>query len=229
MKNIYNKILRIPKVVKGKDIFFPIETNCNNETFGNRGAEWTICVDLIEKDSIIYSFGIGEDISFDLAIIEKFNANIYAFDPTLKSIEWIKKQKPNKKFIVHQFGLSDFDGDAKFYLPENPNYVSSTLINRKSSDNKYNIVKMHKLSSIMKQLKHSDIDILKMDIEGSEYDVIEDIIKSEIKIKQLMIEFHHRFDEIGISKTKEAVLKLNNYGYKIFYISKTGEEISFIK
>ena len=39
----------------------------------------------------------------------------------------------------------------------------------------------------------SRIDILKMDIEGAEYDVIDDIINSPVPIAQVLIEFHHRF------------------------------------
>lgn len=43
----------------------------------------------------------------------------------------------------------------------------------------------------MKELSHSVIDILKIDIEGSEYDVIEDLINSKIRPKELLNEFHH--------------------------------------
>ena len=71
---------------------------------------------------------------------------------------------------------------------------------------------------------------LKIDIEGAEYDVIDDILQSNIEITQFLIEFHHRFKEIGVNKTKLAVKKLENAGYKLVYINqKTGEEYTFIK
>jgi len=80
----------------------------------------------------------------------------------------------------------------------------------------------------MQELGHSHIDILKMDIEGAEYDVIEDIRLSNIRPKQLLVEFHHRFPNIGISKSKQAISNLRKMGYQLFSISTSGEEFSFI-
>jgi hypothetical protein len=81
----------------------------------------------------------------------------------------------------------------------------------------------------MNELKHHHIDLLKMDIEASEYDVVPDIIKSDIFIKQILIEVHHRFPNIGIQKTKEIFSLLKDAGYKIAAISETREEYTFIR
>ena len=40
----------------------------------------------LNQDSIIYSAGVGEDISFDLKIQNDLNCNIFLIDPTIKSI-----------------------------------------------------------------------------------------------------------------------------------------------
>jgi hypothetical protein len=80
----------------------------------------------------------------------------------------------------------------------------------------------------MEKNKHKYIDILKMDIEGAEYDVIDDLLRSEIEIHQLLIEFHHRFPSLGIKKTRQAVEKLRNAGFALFNVSQIGEEFSFI-
>ena len=45
----------------------------------------------------------------------------------------------------------------------------------------------------------------------------------------LLIEFHHRFPEVGLEKTKEAVSFVRSQGYCIFYVSANGEEIGFYK
>ena len=68
-----------------------------------------------------------------------------------------------------------------------------------------------------------------MDIEGAEYEVIEDIINSSVPINQVLIEFHHRFESIGTGMTRQAISRLNEVGYRIFNVSASGEEISFIK
>src|SRR5690554_1691728 len=41
----------------------------------------------------------------------------------------------------------------------------------------------------MTQLGHKHIDVLKMDIEGAEYDVIENILSAQLPITQILIEF----------------------------------------
>ena len=123
----------------------------------------------------IYSFGIGTDISFDLAIIEKFNVEIFAFDPTPKSIDWIKNKGEIRKFHFYPIGLSNFDGKAEFHLPKNPEYVSGSAFLYDGVKTEAVSVEMKRLSTIISELKHKFIDVLKLDIEGSEFDVIEDI------------------------------------------------------
>jgi FkbM family methyltransferase len=88
---------------------------------------------------------------------------------------------------------------------------------------------VHRLATVLEKLGHDRIDILKMDIEGAEYEVIEDILNSPLPISQILIEFHHRFTDIGIGKTRSAVSRLNEAGYRIFNVSASGEEISFIQ
>ena len=125
-------------------------------------------------------------------------------------------------------GIADFDGEIKFHSPINPNHISHSVIKRKTSTHTFN-VPVKKLSSIMKQLGHDRIDILKMDIEGAEYDVIQNIINEKIEIDQILVEFHHRFKEIGISKSKKAMELLKSAGYQLFDVSNSLEEYAFIK
>jgi len=84
----------------------------------------------------------------------------------------------------------------------------------------------------MLELGHDHIDLLKMDIEGAEYTVIENLVRERVDIRQLLVEFHHHYrhiDGMSAERTKEAVQKLNRAGFKIFHLSPSGEEYSFIK
>ena len=55
-----------------------------------------IALSLLRKDSIIYSIGVGEDISFDKAIDSITNCNIFGFDPTPRAKIFIENniEKP---------------------------------------------------------------------------------------------------------------------------------------
>jgi disulfide oxidoreductase YuzD len=87
---------------------------------------------------------------------------------------------------------------------------------------------MRSIKDIMKDLGHTHIDVLKMDIEGAEYSVIENILDSDISIDQVLIEFHDRFVENGKARTQQTIRLLNNKGFEIFAISDSCYEISFI-
>jgi FkbM family methyltransferase len=221
------KFLRLLKVAKGKDFFVSRELKKNTITLGNKNAEWTFIPDMLSEKSIVYSFGIGHDISWDKEMISRYNLKIHAFDPTQRCIQWLKTQDLPGNFIVHKSGLAAFDGEANFKSPSNPNHVSARIVNNEVTQTYKAPVK--RLSTIMTELSHSQIDLLKMDIESAEYEAIDDLINSEININQLLIEFHHRFPEVGIAKSKNAIDSLRKAGFKVFHVSNTGEEISFIK
>ncbi|MBN1253521.1 MAG: FkbM family methyltransferase [Bacteroidales bacterium] len=232
-KNKYSeiiyKLLRLLKVIRGKDIFICKDINIDTETFGNKCVEWTFYSKTIDENSVVYSFGVGDDISFDLSLINKYDLQIFAFDPTPKSFDWITSQNLPNQFVINNIGLADYDGKAKFNPPENPEHISATMLERPETKNQSYKVDVKTLKSIMKELNHSEIDILKMDIEGMEYRVIDNLLENNILPYQILIEFHHRFKNVGIKETAKTVKKLRKSGYKVFHVSKTGEEIAFIR
>jgi hypothetical protein len=89
--------------------------------------------------------------------------------------------------------------------------------------------KVSTLDVLMEKNEHKKIDILKIDIEGFEYDVCDDFLNKSIFPKVVLIEFHHRFSGFSIKNTKETINQLKLFGYKIFYVSANGEEFGFIK
>jgi len=229
MMRCVRRIYTIVKAVIGKELMESPDIICMTERLGSDYGGWDIVATNIHADSIVYSFGVGEDASFDIALIDKFGLTVYAFDPTPKSIEWVSHQGFPDRFVMHDYGLAAFDGNVYFNPPENPNHVSHTLLDRPST--KENAIKLpvKRLSTIMRQLGHECIDILKMDIEGAEYDVINDISKSGIRPKQILVEFHHRFPGVGIRRTKDAINMLKSLDYKLFSVSSIKEEFCFIK
>jgi hypothetical protein len=88
---------------------------------------------------------------------------------------------------------------------------------------------VNRLTALLDRLGHNRIDVLKIDIEGGEYVVIDDLLSGGIAVKQLLVEFHHHFPGVGIAKTLKAVRDLQKAGYRIFHISERGLEMSFIK
>jgi len=222
----------IKDVLFQKDLYYPIQKKEKTLWMGNEYGGFYVVPSALDSKSIVYSFGIGEDISFDEEVIKTFGCKVFAFDPTPKTKLFIEKVKPTNSFIFFDVGIAAYDGLTKFYLPENKDYISCTTYNRWKYDEsilKPIEVPVKRLITLMNDLGHTHIDLLKMDIEGSEYDVIPDILQSSIPINQILIEVHHRFEGIGLNKTKEMIHRLNMVGYKIAAISDSRDEYTFIK
>jgi len=232
MTNLITRVLRSRKVLLGRDFYQSRQVRYPRLTFGNRYANWTFCPDNLDANAVVYSFSVGEDVSFDLQMIEHYKLHIHAFDPSPRSIKWLQDQDLSENFHFYPFGLAGKDGRVVFSEPATPGLHSLKLIGSGQAEDKglkTHLLTVYRLPTVLGKLKHKKIDILKMDIEGAEYEVIDDIVHSSVPIYQVLVEFHHRFDGIGISRTKQAISKLNEAGYKIFNVSATGEEISFIK
>lgn len=232
MNNFFTRVLRSRKVLVGRDFFQSRQVKCPRLTYGKRFADWTFCPDKLDENAVVYSFGVGEDISFELALMEHLKLHIHAFDPSPRSIDWVQQQSLRKEFHFYSYGLSAQDGKITFIEPDQEgihSLMKADPIHEGNAGLVTHQLPVHRLPTILAKLGHDRIDILKMDIEGAEYEVIEDIIHASVPISQVLIEFHHRFDTIGVGRTRQAISSLNKAGYKIFNVSASGEEISFIK
>lgn len=158
----------------------------NLKRYGSDYGGWKIDDSEINKNSIIYSFGIGEDASFDLELINTFGCLIHAYDPTPKSKKWVNDNILNSNFKFSPIGLSNINGTEIFFYPSNENYVSFSKFGNTDKIE----LPVSTLDTLMKVNDHTEIDILKMDIEGFEYEVLFDILTKGIKIKQICVEFH---------------------------------------
>jgi FkbM family methyltransferase len=218
---------RLARVAAGRDVWQRRQLRTETLTLGSGDASWTICHSTISPNSTVYSLGVGEDISFDLELIRRFGVTVHAFDPTPRTVEWIKAQPIPSGFVFHPFGVGALDGMCRFLPPRNPRHVSHKLVSRDAPGAAVELP-VHRLRTILRMLGHERIDLLKMDIEGAEYEVIRDLLDSGISVGQLLVEFHHRWREVGIEMTRKTIGALNDAGYQIFNVSARGDEYSFL-
>lgn len=228
LRQAYRRVRQTVRCALGRDVRFPVQTRVPTERHGSEYGGWWICPAGLEPDSVVYSLGIGEDITFDLSLIEAFGVTVHAFDPTPGSIDYLKSQELPDRYRTYQIGLGGHDGPGKFFAPANPHHISHTLLGPSDSKVPAIEVEVRRLSTIMQELGHRTIDVLKMDIEGAEYDVIDEILERRVPVRQILVEFHHRFPGVGIARTLRAVRGLNDAGYRIFAVSASGEEYSFL-
>ncbi|HRP63549.1 MAG TPA: FkbM family methyltransferase [Phycisphaerales bacterium] len=224
VKKALAPVRRTVNQMLGRDVPFRAGYRCQKLRLGTDYGGWTVRPELIGSDSIVYSVGIGTDISFDLAMIERFGTIVHAFDPTPKSVEWLASQTLPQQFVHYPIGLADYDGTARFTLP-NPDWVSFRMAGETETSVSCPV---ERLATLMQRLGHDRIDVLKMDIEGAEYPVVADILRSKISITQWLIEYHHtRGNRESLEKTRASVQSILDAGYVIFDIAPLGQEYAF--
>ncbi len=194
-----------------------------------RGA-WRLCPEGLNAESVVYSFGVGTDISFDLALIGRFGATVHAFDPTPVAKRWLESQSLPAQFVYHDCGIAAYDGRQDFHAPKNPDSAHFSPVPRyRGAPGPRLAAPVKTLRTIMAGLGHARLDVLKLDIEGGEYDVLANVLADLIPIRQLLIEFHHNFPTIPFESTARALRSLRAAGFRVFQISPRGLEFSLYK
>ena len=161
------------------------------QRLGNHATGWWADIDRLNKASVVYSAGLGVDVRFELDLIERVGCTVQGFDPTPSSIDWLKQQGLPKEFEIHGCGLAGEDRKAELF-PLGDDYQTCSVYPSccKSGADPVGEVLLRTVPTMMKQLGHTHIDLLKLDLWGCEYEVIENIAESGVPIKQLLVEWH---------------------------------------
>lgn len=217
---------RVPRLVQGRDLLVRPSTHARTESIVSAAATWTLALDHLQTGGIAYCFGVGTDLGLEIALATRFGMRVHAFDPTPRSGDWIRKQHLPETLVFHPIGLAASDGVLRFEEPEDSQHVSFSAA--KASGRPTICLPVQRLPSIVTNLRHPSIDLLKMDIEGSEYEVIRDMSTHSIRPKQVLVEFHHRFTNFAPADTRAALATMRTLGYEIAHVSPNGEEFLFL-
>lgn len=137
------------------------------------------------RELIVYSFGVSDDSSFEAELLQRTNARIWGYDSSVNS--WAKEipryQYSRARFSKVKIGkVTDKTVDPPVYT----------------------------IQDLMKANGHTYIDLVKMDIEGAEFDALTSLIESIVERQtdnknstlpfgQLLIEIHFMKPPPGLS------------------------------
>lgn len=209
-----------------------VEIRVTTETLGDpRRDRLTFCPDDLGAGSVVYSFGVGEDATWDVAMIDRFGLTVHAFDPTPGSIAWVESQDLPEQFTFSPIGIAAQDGTMSMYAPRSDRTVNYSPIDRggKASRKERVDLPVKRLATIAAELGHDHIDLLKLDIEGGEYEVLPDILASGVPIGQILVEFHDNYGTTSLRDTRKALAGLHAGGYRIFHIGRGNCEYGLLK
>ena len=169
----------------------------------NYDGGYLLCDEILQSCEHLITLGVGDDVSFEIDFEKKKNfKTIKMYDYTVNNFLFIKNIfKYFRRLITFRTKLDNFKNSIKNYLnffiflrKENIFLEKLRIVNKVKFS--YDIT----LNSILKNTNNKK-NLLKIDIEGSEYEVIDHIINHHFKIKMLVIEFH------WINKNKNLFIK----------------------
>jgi len=172
--------------------------------------------DNLNENSIVIDLG-GYKGEWASNIYSKYLCNVFVFEPASFFYQKLKKRfERNPKIRIHPFGLGDQDKDEKIYLN-----AESTSIHKKKG--KSENISIKNFATFLKQNNIKKVDLIKINIEGSEYDLLEFIIKNNLaeQIENIQVQFHN-FVENAEARMKQIQNDLANthtqtYQYKFVW------------
>jgi FkbM family methyltransferase len=210
----------------GRDVFQLPQCSVRGQVLGDRHGEWFVSTEDLGDGAVAYSFGVGRDLSFERALIQRFGATVHAFDPTPLALEWARSQQLPRGLTLHELGLADYDGTARFLPSRFQGGESFSMVRETGSGDP--IEAPVRRFATLAGLVGAAPELVKLDIEGTEYAVLPDILTSGFRPRQLLVEFHHRWREVGPARTREAIRLLNRYRYLVADVSAKGKEYTFV-
>lgn len=215
----------------GADPWLKPDTRVATELLGGSYGGWYVATSLVPASPRVLSLGIGTDIAFDRIMMDRFGASVVACDPTPIATETVTQtQLPATRFVFLPIAVSDYDGHGTFepvLVGAQPTGCYRLTRAEGSGDARIG-VSVRSLASLARERFPQGIDILKMDIEGSEYEALSDLLSAGVRPGQILVEFHHRFPDRGTAATLDAVRGLRQAGYLLVRLSDQGPEYTFV-
>lgn len=180
-------------------------SSLNVQRLGDEGSGWVL--DVTKPLHVCYCAGVGKGISFETELAKIAKRPVLVLDPSSTALPTIARtDMRNLEFLP--VGISAEGGAVQFSVPADPN-EGSFSVPREGME----VVSFEcwNLRTIMSRNGDRAIDLLKMDIEGFEYDIIDQLLAERIPVRQLCVEFHHW---LRPGRTFKAIRRLYRAGYR---------------
>lgn len=206
--------LRRRTMMAALTVVAPLRARAHTERLGSGYGGWTVPTDLVGSDWTCLCAGAGIDVSFDLALAERIGATVITVDPTEESREHVSLVDPAGRLRFVHAALWREDGELEMFVAADPRHrtLSSDDLQRTGRSVR---VPARGLAGF------GPVDLLKLDIEGAEYDVLP-VIGPEIRV--LCVELH---PTRGLRAAIRAVRGLRTSGFEL--VARHGTDFTFVR
>lgn len=138
---------------------------------------------------------------------------VHAIEPTGKAFTELKKQFYYYNSVrCHKIGIGESNGTQTIYT-NNENSTLSSFLSKTSGDVSEELIDLLTFETFYSQNKLDHVDLVKIDIEGMEYGILDSMSDDTIlKCERYLIEYHMNEDGLKLNKMMN---KLSRLGYDV--------------
>lgn len=148
--------------------------------------------DQLNADSVIMDLG-GYKGDWTASMINKYNCTSHIFEPVEHLINGIAARfAGDKRVKSYDVAVGDVKKKCKIYHGKD-----ATSLFASDSEEDFDIIKMMEVSDVLDKIGLDFVDVLKLNIEGGEFDLLDAIIDKNLQTKfgNLQIQFHKVEDD----------------------------------
>lgn len=179
-----------------------------------------IYFDTLTEASVIADVGCGYEAEFSRQMIERYGLQAIGIDPTKKHAPYLKALEVSSegRFTHLALAVSSENGTVQFH--ESKQNESGSLLpehtNIRNDDINHYEVESVTLRELVRRLGRTSVDILKLDLEGAEYGLFDDMTEADLlPFGQIFLECHHHCTSHTELETKQLVRRIKNFGFEV--------------
>ncbi|HRO41244.1 MAG TPA: FkbM family methyltransferase [Flavipsychrobacter sp.] len=158
----------------------------------------------LNDSSLVFDVG-GYKGEFAAAIFCKYNCEVYVFEPLPQFFNIINATfAHNSRVHPYCFGLSDITGTATISLSD----VSSSLFIKDAETVQ---IQLKSMVEFIQEQNISKVDLLKLNIEGAEYALLEALLDNNLIgiFKNIQVQFHEFLVENSVERMNKIHQRLS--------------------
>lgn len=201
------------KIDKKFNLLLPIKNEKLKRLGRNLDGGYVVDDSIIDNCKTLITFGLGNDWSFEEDYIKKNNkVKIHIYDHTINFYPYLKEVfKYFKRFLTFRTNSQSVINRIKNLIKFKKFIHSKNILFYKekisSKDKNYTDV-----SKVFNRIASEEKVVIKVDIEGSEFEIINDLLLYSDRIEMLLFEFH------DLDKNEKIFLELTKKLNEKFYI-----------
>ena len=195
------------------------------ERLGTRYGGWWLFAPAIGREPLLVDCGLGKDVSFPAAFLRRFGGHAIGIDPNPAALEYSRAHCPDGMEVRDAAFWTDAGSELRFHLPRPPEQLpkgadgvsGSLLASHNYAGDTVLSVRTTSLGEVLASARRTECDVLKLDIEGAEYEVLDALCESgEVRrVGQLLVEFHHHCTERSLACTRERIARVQASGFTL--------------